>query len=33
VIWLEPRISEQSGGYAYTCHRLLSDLYLVLGLK
>jgi hypothetical protein len=33
VIWLEPRISEQSGGYAYTYHRLLSDLYLVLGLK
>jgi eukaryotic-like serine/threonine-protein kinase len=33
VIWLEPRLTTAGGGYVYTYHRLLSDLYLVLGLK
>jgi hypothetical protein len=33
VIWIEPRLTASGGGYVYTYHRLLSDLYLVLGLK
>jgi DNA-binding winged helix-turn-helix (wHTH) protein/Tol biopolymer transport system component len=33
VIWIEPRITPSADGYVYTYHRVLSDLYLVLGLK
>jgi DNA-binding winged helix-turn-helix (wHTH) protein/Tol biopolymer transport system component len=33
VIWIEPRITPTGGSYVYTYHRVLSDLYLVLGLK
>jgi hypothetical protein len=33
VIWVEPLVTGDGRGYVYTYHRLLSDLYLVLGLK
>jgi hypothetical protein len=33
VIWIEPRITPRGDSYVYTYHRVLSDLYLVLGLK
>ena len=33
VIWLEPRLTGAGDSYVYTYHRVLSDLYLVLGLK
>lgn len=33
VVWVDPLITPDGRGYVYTCHRLLTDLYLVDGLK
>ena len=33
VIWLDPLLTADGKGYVYTYHRLLTDLYLVDGLK
>lgn len=33
VIWMQPLVTPDGRAYVYTYHRLLSDLYLVLGLK
>jgi dipeptidyl aminopeptidase/acylaminoacyl peptidase len=33
VVWMDPLLTPDGRGYVYTYHRLLSDLYLVLGLK
>jgi hypothetical protein len=33
VIWMDPLVTPDGRAYVYTYHRLLSDLYLVLGLK
>ncbi len=33
VVWLDPLVTPDGRGYVYTYHRVLSDLYLVDGLK
>jgi hypothetical protein len=33
VVWLDPLLTADGRGYVYTYHRLLTDLYLVDGLK
>jgi WD40 repeat protein len=33
VIWMSPLVAADGASYVYTYHRLLSDLYLVVGLK
>jgi DNA-binding winged helix-turn-helix (wHTH) protein/WD40 repeat protein len=33
VIWVDPLLTADARGYVYTYHRLLSDLYLVEGLR
>jgi Tol biopolymer transport system component len=33
VVWVDPLVTPDGRGYVYTYHRLLSDLYLVYGLK
>jgi WD40 repeat protein len=33
IIWIEPRLTGDGTSYVYTYHRLLTDLYLVLGLR
>jgi DNA-binding winged helix-turn-helix (wHTH) protein len=33
VVWMHPLVTPDGRGYVYTYHRVLSDLYLVLGLK
>jgi hypothetical protein len=33
VVWMEPLLTGDGTSYVYTYHRVLSDLYLVLGLK
>lgn len=33
VMWIDPLVTSDGRGYVYTYHRVLSDLYLVEGLK
>jgi Tol biopolymer transport system component len=33
VVWVDPLVTPDGGGYVYTYHRRLDDLYLVEGLK
>jgi len=33
VVWVDPLVTADGRGYVYTYHRLLTDLYLVAGLK